>query len=80
MKKEIKENWEKEFKKEFGIHFSKSELQFALCFIKELLEKEKEGWVEGIKEIRIKHRNECDYDYCDAEDLLTDLIKKIKET
>ena len=44
--------------------------------VRQLLEKEKERWVEIIKETRTKHRNECDYDYCDAEDLLTDLIKK----
>jgi len=36
-------NWKGQFKEEFGIHFSKSELQFVLDFIEELLSKQKEG-------------------------------------
>jgi len=36
-------NWKGQFKEEFGIHFSKSELQFVLEFIEELLSKQKEG-------------------------------------
>jgi len=35
-------NWKGQFKEEFGIHFSKSELQFVLEFIEELLSKQKE--------------------------------------
>ena len=35
-------NWKGQFKEEFGIHFSKSELQFVLDFIEELLSKQKE--------------------------------------
>jgi len=43
------ENWKKQFKEEFGIHFkgSSGELGFALAFIDDLLEKEKqELWLE----------------------------------
>ena len=36
-------NWKGQFKEEFGIHFSKSELLFVLEFIEELLSKQKEG-------------------------------------
>ena len=34
-------NWKGQFKEEFGIHFSKSELQFVLEFIEELLSQQK---------------------------------------
>ena len=44
-----KSNWEPKFKEEFGIHFSKSELQFAIAFIEEVEEKaKKEGREEAI--------------------------------
>ena len=36
-------NWKGQFKEEFGIHFSKSELQFVLEFIEELLSKQVAG-------------------------------------
>ena len=36
-------NWKEQFKEEFGIHFSKSELQFVLEFIEELLSKQVAG-------------------------------------
>lgn len=34
-------DWRDDFKEEFGIHFSQSELGFAIAFIEELLEKRK---------------------------------------
>lgn len=34
-------DWKKQFTNEFGIHFSNSELQFALTFIQDLLDKQK---------------------------------------
>jgi len=46
-------NWKSEFNKEFGIHFSKSELQFVHEFIEELILKEKSklftGWEKGVE-------------------------------
>jgi len=37
-KERVKTNWKKQFKDEFGKHFSKSEYQFVIEFIEELLE------------------------------------------
>ena len=42
-------NFKKQFVEEFGIHFSKSELQFVLAFIEDLLEQQKEEILEMIK-------------------------------
>ena len=34
-------NWKKQFELEFGIHFSESELQFAVAFVEDLLKEQK---------------------------------------
>ena len=44
-------NWKKQFKKEFAIHFSKSECQFALSFIEDLLEYQKGEMLEKVEKI-----------------------------
>ena len=50
-------NWKGQFKEEFGIHFSKSELQFVLDFIEELLSNQEDDsndyWKTRCKEEKI---------------------------
>jgi len=45
-----KENWQKQLKEEFGIHFKDSpdELKFLEAFIEDLLNKQREGIKEAI--------------------------------
>lgn len=42
-------NWKTQFKQEFGKHFSKSELQFAIAFIEDLLTQQRESFKKGIE-------------------------------
>lgn len=48
MTKELKKDWKKKFKEEFGIHFkdSKGELEFAIAFIEEVVQAERKRCVE----------------------------------
>jgi len=36
----MKEEWAKKFTEEFGIHLDKSELQFAIAFVEDLLKRQ----------------------------------------
>lgn len=49
-------NWQKNFKEEFSIHFKNSsdELKFALSFIEDLLKEQRQEIVEKIEEMKIK--------------------------
>jgi hypothetical protein len=76
MKQTLKEqNWEKQFKQEFGIHFSESELQFAVSFIDDLLKEEKEKWEEEYVRdtMQLVEGNEK------WRKIATHLLKKLKE-
>ena len=46
-----KQHWKYNFIKEFGVHFSKSELQFALAFIEDLLKAQQEEECEEWQKI-----------------------------
>ena len=50
--------WERQFIKEFGIHFSESELQFVLEFIRNLLRQQEEFWELKIDEEKNKIKKE----------------------
>jgi len=52
--KNNKVRWKKAFKDEFGIHFSESELQFALTFIENLLCQQEEFWELKLEEQKRK--------------------------
>jgi hypothetical protein len=68
MKQTLKEqNWEKQFKQEFGIHFSKSELQFALSFIDDILKEEKKKLIKKVSKFDWLHQS------------VDDFVKKLKE-
>jgi len=60
-----KENWRKQLKREFGIHFKDSpgELQFLEAFIEDLLKDERKnghlnGWIDACLEIKKRKNNE----------------------
>ena len=56
-------NWKKQFKKEFSIHFSKSEEQFVIGFIEDLLESQKGEMLEKIKKVIEEARAETEKEY-----------------
>jgi len=57
--------WQQQFTEEFSIHFSKSELQFAVAFIEDLLKAQKkefiennkvfEEWIELVKDLKFNN-------------------------
>ena len=65
-------NWKQQFTEEFGIHFDESELQFAIEFIEDLLEKHRQ---EIIKKLNLEKEKGGNYDLWNKH--FIDKIKKI---
>jgi len=80
-------NWQQNFKEEFGIHFKNSpdELKFALSFIEDLLEEQRQEIVEKLKRIKLDMDVAvCDcgepYRDSDAAVLINELLEELEST
>jgi hypothetical protein len=67
-------NWKKEFDSEFGIHFSKSELQFVHKFIED---KFKESYQEGMTDEAINCNNHCNTAVDEYKQSLRESVEKL---